>query len=110
MSLDSFERHVQPHLRLVRRGKLRLVPITELVFGTSSRLPFQPTNLRRRALTAWKRAGVREIGLHEARHTFASMIAAGVNAKTLSTYMGHAKRLHHLRPLRPPHAGQRVRG
>jgi integrase len=27
---------------------------------------------------------------HEARHTFASlMIAAGVNAKALSTYMGH---------------------
>jgi hypothetical protein len=29
--------------------------------------------------------------LHEARHTFASlMIAAGVNAKALSTYMGHS--------------------
>jgi integrase len=29
--------------------------------------------------------------MHEARHTFASlMIAAGVNAKALSTYMGHA--------------------
>jgi integrase len=31
------------------------------------------------------------IGLHECRHTFASlMIAAGVNAKALSTYLGHA--------------------
>ena len=31
------------------------------------------------------------IGLHEARHSYASlMIAAGVNAKALSTYMGHA--------------------
>jgi len=31
------------------------------------------------------------ISLHEGRHTFASlMIAAGVNAKALSTYMGHA--------------------
>jgi hypothetical protein len=30
MSLDSFERHVQPELRLTRRGKLRLVPLTEL--------------------------------------------------------------------------------
>ncbi len=29
---------------------------------------------------------------HECRHTFASlMIAAGVNAKALSTYMGHAQ-------------------
>ncbi|HEV3035384.1 MAG TPA: tyrosine-type recombinase/integrase [Solirubrobacteraceae bacterium] len=31
------------------------------------------------------------ITLHECRHTFASlMIAAGVNAKALSTFMGHA--------------------
>ena len=30
MSLDSFERHVQPTLRLVRRGRLRLVPVAEL--------------------------------------------------------------------------------
>jgi integrase len=29
--------------------------------------------------------------LHECRHTYASFaIAAGVNAKALSTYMGHA--------------------
>jgi hypothetical protein len=30
MSLDSFERHVQPTLRLVRLGRMRLVPIREL--------------------------------------------------------------------------------
>ncbi len=30
MSLDSFERHVQPEIRLVRRGKLRLVPVREI--------------------------------------------------------------------------------
>jgi hypothetical protein len=30
MSLDSFERHVQPTLRLVRLGRLRLVPVGEL--------------------------------------------------------------------------------
>jgi integrase len=31
------------------------------------------------------------ITLHECRHTFASlMIAAGVNAKALQTYMGHS--------------------
>jgi len=30
MSLDSFERHVQPTLRLVRLGRMRLVPICEL--------------------------------------------------------------------------------
>ena len=31
------------------------------------------------------------IGLHEVRHTFASvLIAAGVNAKAITTYMGQA--------------------
>jgi excisionase family DNA binding protein len=30
MSLDSFERYVQPELRIVRRGSLRLVPRVEL--------------------------------------------------------------------------------
>ena len=44
-----------------------------------------------RAGAAWADAELRPITLHEARHTFASlMIAAGVNAKALSTYMGHA--------------------
>ncbi len=30
MSLDSFERYVQPEIRLVRRGSMRLVPVSEL--------------------------------------------------------------------------------
>ncbi len=30
MSVDSFERFVQPDVRLIRRGRLRLVPVTEL--------------------------------------------------------------------------------
>ena len=39
----------------------------------------------------WLAAGLVPIGPHECRHTFASlMIAAGVNAKALSTYLGHA--------------------
>jgi integrase len=37
------------------------------------------------------KASLQAITLHEARHTFASlMIAAGVNATSLSTYMGHS--------------------
>jgi integrase len=45
----------------------------------------------RRAQRARKRAGLEPIGLHEARHTFASvLIAAGVNAKAITSYMGHA--------------------
>lgn len=30
ISIDSFERHVQPDVRLIRRGRLRLVPLCEL--------------------------------------------------------------------------------
>lgn len=47
--------------------------------------------LMKRADDAWKAAGLDRITLHECRHTFASlMIAAEVNPKALSTYMGHA--------------------
>lgn len=54
------------------------------------RTPFEPTTVLARARRAWKRAGLRPIGLQECRHTYASfMIAAGVNTKALSTYMGH---------------------
>jgi integrase len=61
----------------------------DLVFGLTASAPFVPSTVRSRALDAWK--GREPITLHEARHTFASlMIAAGVNAKAVSTYMGHA--------------------
>ena len=30
MGLTSFESYVQPHIRIIRRGKLRLVPVKEL--------------------------------------------------------------------------------
>jgi integrase len=59
------------------------------VFGGEA--PFYPRSLTKRADKAWTTVGLKRITLHECRHTFASlMIAAGVNAKALSTYMGHA--------------------
>lgn len=62
-----------------------------LVFGTTSADPFVMTSVAWRADHAWKAAKLERITLHECRHTFASlMIAAGVNAKALSVYMGHA--------------------
>src|SRR4051794_33398767 len=62
-----------------------------LAFGERADEPFQPKTLANRAGRAWKRAGLQPITLHECRHTFASlMIAASVNAKALSSYMGHA--------------------
>ena len=83
----------------------------QLVLGITGEEPFAPSTVRRRALVAWgwKQATSRErtgprtvwvrlredaldpIGLHEARHTCASlMIASGANAKALSKIMGHA--------------------
>jgi integrase len=61
-----------------------------LVFGDGS-APFDDRRVVERAKKEWKAAKLAGIGLHESRHTFASlMIAAGVNAKALSTYLGHA--------------------
>ena len=62
-----------------------------LVFGVTADVPFEPSTVRRRALAAWENAKLKPIGLHECRHTFASMlIAAGVNAKAITEAMGHA--------------------
>jgi integrase len=45
----------------------------------------------RRSRERWESCGLAVLTMHECRHVYAShAIAAGVNAKTLSTYMGHA--------------------
>ena len=74
-----------------------------LVFSRDGERRLDYSGLTRRAAKAWAvetarrretdpdATAIEPIGLHECRHTFASlMIAAGVNAKALSTYMGHA--------------------
>jgi integrase len=74
---------LQHHLSIGRRDGL--------VFGVTSTRPFSHSVVSRRAANAWRRAGLGPIGFHEARHTFASfLIAAGVNAKAISSYLGHA--------------------
>ena len=61
------------------------------IFGRPDGNAFDGPTVDARAKAAWRGAGLKPITLHEARHTFASlMIAAGVNAKALATYMGHA--------------------
>jgi integrase len=71
--------------------KLRLGWSDGLVFGRTAEKPIDGSSCWRRARVASERAGLSPLGFHEARHTFASlMIAAGVNAKALSTYMGHS--------------------
>ena len=83
--------------------------------GRATAQPFTPSNVRKRANAAWLRAGLDPIGLHECRHTFASlMIAAGVNAKALSAYMGHSSvtitldRYGHLMPGNESEAAARL--
>jgi integrase len=85
-----------------------------LVFGDGS-VPLDPRSVARRTATAWKRANTERaenelaplepIGLHEARHTYAStMLAAGVGARVVAELMGHAdaglvwKRYGHVLP------------
>jgi integrase len=66
-----------------------------LVFGATATTPFHPTGrgFRKRIAEASKAVGIgpAPLTLHECRHTFASFaIAAGLNAKALSTFIGHA--------------------
>ncbi len=67
-------------------------PAEALLFpGRDPSYPIHPRQLRRHAARAWKAAKLEPLGFHEARHSFASTaIASGLNAKTLSTYLGHA--------------------
>lgn len=79
----------------------------ELLFGRTDDLPFAPKSISERAERAWEQANkleqeaagkekrepvlLRRITLHECRHTFASLlIDAGVNAKAIQEFMGHA--------------------
>jgi integrase len=61
-----------------------------LAFGDNGEpCAYQPLLNRTRA--AWKKAELEPVGLHAARHTAASlMIAANVNVKALSEFMGHS--------------------
>ncbi len=70
--------------RTERRG-------ADLIFGNTPESPFAANRLQRRADEAWDAEGLARITPHECRHSFAAMmVAAGVNAKALQTFMGHA--------------------
>ncbi len=76
-----------------------------LIVATRAGRPFDPSTVYGRADRAWTASGLQRITLHEARHTFASlMAAAGVPIEDLSEFMGHTsinvtvKRYRHLYP------------
>jgi integrase len=72
-------------------AQLSILPEPERLAFSANGSPFSASSVCERARRAWRRADVEPISLHDCRHTFASlMIAAGVNAKALSTFMGHA--------------------
>jgi integrase len=96
--------YIKGHIeRTGRSGK-------DLVFGSTALHPFTPKNVRRKALNAWeaenkKRAEENEkrkaegqsersllvpITLHEARHTYVTLMhAAGLSLEEIGDYVGH---------------------
>jgi len=95
----SLRKHLLAHRLLQGRGG------HGLVLGATAERAFDSSTVVDRARGAWAMSEVESISLHECRHTYASfMVAAGVNAKALSSYMGHSsitvtlERYGHLMP------------
>ena len=63
----------------------------DLVFGKTATEPFPTSSIDRQAKKAWAEAGLEPTTLHTARHCAASiMVAAGLDPKTVQTYLGHS--------------------
>jgi integrase len=62
------------------------------IFGRTAEKPFAPTSVTNRARKAWAALEVEPVGLHAARHTFASiLIDAGIsNVEVIARLMGHS--------------------
>jgi integrase len=72
--------------------RLRSGRATGLVFGADGVQPFVASTVRRRAFRVWEEAGLKAVAFHACRHSFVSFaIAAGLNAKAISSYAGHSE-------------------
>ncbi len=61
------------------------------VFTTATGRPLGQSNIRRQFVTLCKKAQVRQIRIHDMRHTAATlMIRSGVNIKVVSEQLGHS--------------------
>jgi hypothetical protein len=79
-------RHLQ-----IERLEHASVPLHLVAFDLLSGRAVQPTRASTSERASGGVKGLKSIGLHECRHTYASlMIAAGVSAKALQTFMGHS--------------------
>lgn len=103
---DDVEGEVEPKSRKGTRtvpiaGTLRLILLehlartgrreTNLVFGRTATEPFTPTHIRKRARETWTTAKLEPIGLHEARHTYVTLMhAAGRSLEEIGDYVGHS--------------------
>lgn len=77
--------HLDQHLLTTGRSG------RDLVFGRTASDAFVPSSVGNRAKTDWKRAELDPVTLHDARHTFASLlIDVGANPKAIQEFMGHA--------------------
>lgn len=78
-------------LRQHREKMLELFGDTELVFISAAATPIQPRNLRRHFNILCDIAGVRQIRLHDLRHTYASLaLQRRVPVEVVSERLGHA--------------------
>lgn len=63
----------------------------DLVFGKTATAPFVPCTIGDHATKAWTKARLEPIGLHEARHTYVSVMhAAGLSLEQIGDYVGHS--------------------
>jgi integrase len=95
---DAVEGEIEPKSRRGRRrvpipavlrdhlAERRMAVEGERVFAGAN----AACRMAERGADAMRDADIEPLAIHDARHTYASlMIAAGVNAKALSAYMGH---------------------
>jgi integrase len=85
---------ITERLWLVLTGHREALGSTGLLLPALRGEPSRPMGhsaLVKRLKKRWAKAGLEPLKLHEGRHTFASLlIAAGANAKAITTYMGHS--------------------
>ena len=80
-----------PHLAAQRSSCAWSSDPEGLVLGASRRSPLGYNGLRGRSAAGFNAAGLKRVTLHEARHSFASYLAAsGIGIKDLTVILGHS--------------------